>query len=339
MTLTAEQLTAVTDELTALARAGVPLDGSLLALAADLPGRHGEVSRRIGERLASGEDLARVLEEDASYPPAYRAVVAAGLRTGRLAEAFAAVAEVAQRRQSLRSVVLVALIYPSLTLAVAVLAYAVIAFHVLPGYVAFRADLLPTTVNWHSRLTAFAADHGAWLMTVPLAGLVVLAVWWFRAWRSFAGVGGLPGGRAILRRVHTSLFADTLAMLLQHEVPLPEALRLAGDATGDITLARAAQDGATRTSAGQSLAEGDLAAHCPWLVLLLSGLTAAPLVHALRRFAADEREQAARSAELLATFLPSAVSIIFSGTVVFILGVLALGPWFATLLDLAAPGV
>ena len=90
--ITLDQLLALNDEIAALARAGVPLDQGLLHLGRDLPGRLGAISRQFGQRLEAGEPVLALLGDDGDLPPAYRAVVAAGIRTGRLSVALEGIA-------------------------------------------------------------------------------------------------------------------------------------------------------------------------------------------------------------------------------------------------------
>src|SRR5262245_23436798 len=83
--ITLEQLAALSDEIAALARAGVPLDRGLRELARDLPGRLGKLAGAMGTRLEEGRPLDGVVEDlGAALPPAYRSVIAAGIRAGHL---------------------------------------------------------------------------------------------------------------------------------------------------------------------------------------------------------------------------------------------------------------
>ena len=61
--ITLEQLAALSDEISALARAGVPLDHGLRELARDLPGRLGTMAAEISRRLEQGRSLDDVIQE------------------------------------------------------------------------------------------------------------------------------------------------------------------------------------------------------------------------------------------------------------------------------------
>src|SRR3954454_9198412 len=107
-----EDLIALNDEIAALVRAGVPLERGLLDVGGELRGRLRAIATGLGERMGRGESLPQALEaEGERIPRVYRAVVQAGLRTGRLAVALEGLARLARRVADLRRVVGLALIY------------------------------------------------------------------------------------------------------------------------------------------------------------------------------------------------------------------------------------
>ena len=93
-----EDLIALNDEIAALARAGMPLERGLLDLGRDVPGRLGAMTTALGERMSRGEGLAEAIAAQGDrLPPMYRAVVEAGIRSGRLPVALEGLAGVARR--------------------------------------------------------------------------------------------------------------------------------------------------------------------------------------------------------------------------------------------------
>ena len=73
--MTLDDLIALNDEIAALVRAGVPLEAGLAELGGDLPGRLGRFAAALAERTARGESLAQAIA-------ARRRPVAAGLSGG-----------------------------------------------------------------------------------------------------------------------------------------------------------------------------------------------------------------------------------------------------------------
>src|SRR6516165_9780269 len=87
--LSLEQLIALNEEILALARAGMPLERGMLDLGADLPGRLRVITNTLGQRMRAGESLSDALAASGGgIPPVYRAVVDAGVKSGRLAVAL-----------------------------------------------------------------------------------------------------------------------------------------------------------------------------------------------------------------------------------------------------------
>lgn len=118
--VTLDELVALNDELIALVRSGVPLEKGLIALGKDLPGRLGELARSLGRRLESGESLADTLDDSKEgFPRVYQAVVAAGIRSGRLSSALEGISTAARRAAEVRRVMIVSLVYPIVVLMVA----------------------------------------------------------------------------------------------------------------------------------------------------------------------------------------------------------------------------
>src|SRR5688572_3956576 len=115
--VTLEQLAALSEEIAALARAGVPLDRGLRELAVDMPGRLGKIAADISRGLESGRSLEQVVDDlGSALPPAYRAVVAAGVRAGRLPAAVEGIAHTSRRIVQLRNLICLSLLYPVVVL-------------------------------------------------------------------------------------------------------------------------------------------------------------------------------------------------------------------------------
>src|SRR5262245_37802471 len=122
-------LIALSDEMAALAKSGVPLERGLLNLGQDIPGQLGRTTRRLAERLERGDSLSQALAaEEGSFPRVYRTVVQAGLKSGHLPIALEGLAVAARRLAELRRAVGLAIIYP---LVVFLLAYGLFLFFIV----------------------------------------------------------------------------------------------------------------------------------------------------------------------------------------------------------------
>jgi general secretion pathway protein F len=325
--ITLDQLIALNDEIAALVRAGVPLEPALAELGADLPGRLGRIATMLAERASRGQSLPQVLsDESARLPPVYRAVVEAGLRSGRLASALEALAGSIRRVAETRRGVVVAALYPLLVL---MLAWGLFAF-----FASFTADRLAPVLKafdaagqgffqWLARCGQWAAYWGP---AVPLLILVLATVWWYRSGRAavaeprWAGrlLGWLPWVGRTLRWSRTATFAEVLALLVENRVPLDEAVVLAAETSGDPRMVPAARQLAAALRQGGSLDPHALSRRTfPPLLIWLMSTTGqhTALLPGLKHAAETYHRRAQHQAELARVFLPVVLTIVLGGSV------------------------
>jgi type II secretory pathway component PulF len=181
---------------------------------------------------------------------------------------------------------------------------------------------------------------------LPLIFPLALAVWWFATRRATLdispmtlGLGWTPSARSLLRAGRLAVFSDTLALMVEHQTPLDEAVTLAGEASGDRRLADDARQfaDALRRGLPASQAAGALAHFPPLLRWLVLGARDARLCHALRSSADSYRQQALRQARWLTVWLPLALTGVVGGGVTLLYAATILGPWFAALHEMGQP--
>ena len=109
----------------------------------------------------------------------------------------------------------------------------------------------------------------------------------------------------MLRYSHTATFLEILALLLENQTPLPEAVVLAGEASGDAKTLRSARQMAVMLSSGQTR-PGDAGSSLPPLVnwLLLAAGRDAALLPAVKNAAATYHRRARYQSDLLRIFMP-----------------------------------
>jgi general secretion pathway protein F len=341
--ITLDQLVALNDEMAALARAGVPLDKGLLHIGSDLPGRLGQITRGIGQRLEQGEPLSRVLEEGRGLPPSYCAVVAAGIRSGRLAVALEGMSSVIRRAADMRRLIIISMIYPLIVLAVAYVLFSFTVLRCLPAMLAvYRENTKDSRVlqvlDWVHRT---APD---WLPWLPVVALVLLVLWWLissKTW-SLRGTGRArsryPTAAGLLYVGRMATYADTLALMVEHDVPMNEAVTLAAGASGDRGLAAASGRLAACIERGESINGRDLGEAPPVLAWLLTGSRdKTTLISSLRRSADSYRRHADWMMRWLSLYLPIWLVAVIGGTVVVVYAVSVVGLWSRMLHDLSMP--
>jgi general secretion pathway protein F len=340
-----DQLVALNDEIAALVRAGVPLERGLLDVVGDLPGRLGTIARALGARMGRGESLTQALEaEGDTIPPTYRAVVEAGIRSGRLTAALEGLAQYARGYLEMRRVIGLALLYPLIVLAMAYALLLIFVLKVAPRFVAaFESLHLPV----QGALVALSkmgdtVYYWGWIVPALLIGLAF--AWWLSglASRFGAGLGGpiarVPWMRSMLASARASGFAELLALLLEHRVPLPAAIELAGDATGDPALRNDAHRVAASVRRGEPLGEvlrgsGAIPPLLRWL--MATGESQGSLAAALHHAATSYRHRALHQADLARVFLPTILLFVIGATATLIYGLSLFLPLSAMLRELA----
>jgi type II secretory pathway component PulF len=184
-----------------------------------------------------------------------------------------------------------------------------------------------------------------WGPLVPLAMLLWLAWVWFRTGRVAAGVElhplfafGAVRSLALMQRAsRCASLAEMLALLLNHDVPLADAVELASAAVGSRDFTRGGQELAERLRRGEKI-EKPPAGFPPLLAWTIAGGQAqGQLARTLARSAEIYRDEASRRSQWLTLYVPLLLTFAVCGSVVFIYAALTLGPWIAILRRITAP--
>lgn len=336
-----QELALLNQEIAALVRAGVPLESGLAMAGSSGSGAQEVLMLRLAQRLREGQSFAEALHaEGGELPRLYRAVVEAGARTGRLPEALESLAEFAQQTLTLRRRIDLALLYPALVLLMAGVLFAwVVAFWVPRLSEAFYWLRIPET-SWVQRLMWLQQHLWSWVWIIP-ATVFLLGGWWWFSTRGRYGLKGttetstwsafrvLPGIRSIVANFRRANFCDLLAMLLDHQVPLPEASLLAAEAAGDGALRRVAARISDGVRSGHSLADclavgRELPPFVSWM--LICGERQGTLIVTLRQVADVMRQRAASDSDWLRIMLPTLLVVGVGGTAVLAYALAVFGP-------------
>lgn len=329
-----EDFVALNDEIAALARAGVPLGKGLLDVGSDLPGRLGRLASDIGQRIEQGETLGQVVSRSPElFPPAYRAVIEAGVKVGRLPSALEGIAHTARRTAQMQHTIGVAMLYPLLLLG---LAYTLLLFwlnRLQPTMGEAMMLLDPASQPFWTALGKLARQSWWWGPLLPLLFVSWLAWQWWRSRQVARGIDLHPllscgvVWRLWRMRHCTRLaaMADLLALLVEYGVPLPQAVALAGDASGDRRLRAAARDLSERLSRGErAFAAAGFPPFLAWVVA--AGHQTGQLPRVLRRLRDTYRDEALRHSQWLTTFAPVVMTAVIGGITVGLMAMIYFGP-------------
>ncbi len=239
-------LLVMTQELTALVSAGLPLDRSLATLA-DLTD-HAELKRVVTEVLHAvqgGKSLAEALAAQKVFPPIYVNMIRAGEAGGFLENALQRLEEYLDRSQQLRDDVTSALTYPVLLICILGGSLVFLLVYVLPRFSALFADL-GKAVPLQARIIIGVSDviRAYWWALLGALGLVVGGVrysistprgrYGWDQWRLRIPIVG-----TLLRKMEVASLARTLGTLIKSGVPLLQSLSIVREIVGNQVIVRA----------------------------------------------------------------------------------------------------
>ncbi len=200
------------------------------SLSADLPGKLRRISDQLAERLNQGESLDSALATGGTtFPPLYRAIVAAGIKSGKLPSALEQLGATARRLTALSRLTFLAMLYPLMVL---LFGYGLFLF--------FITQIAP--IIYHSaptftpppivRSVAGLGAHVRWWGPIfPILVIVAVVIWWYRSRGAMvlqSGVasrlfGWMSPFRRFLNETRAAGFAEMLALLVEHQVPLEQS--------------------------------------------------------------------------------------------------------------------
>jgi type II secretory pathway component PulF len=341
--LSADDLITLNEEIAGMARAGLPLDQGLAALAAEMGrGRLRDVSRQLAGDLQAGLSLPEALErQKGRVPPFYAALLAAAIRSRRIGEVLATLTLYARSIADFRSAVLGALLYPAVVLALglALLVFAGVA--ILPQLTdVFQKMQIQVPVI--TRLLIFVGNHPLETLMLPtviiIGGLATVWVMLRASWRGRViwarCVYALPLVGSLIRSARLAAFADTLGILVDQSIPLSESWGLAAAASSDPLLVEGSGRVGLQLAQGVPLGETlKREALVPDLIvwLVAFGEKRSNLGPTLRQVAQLYRRQAEARVALLRTVLPPLIIICLAAVLgaLFLFGLM--GPMYSVL--------
>lgn len=243
--------------ISTLVGSGLPIEQGLRAAARELPrSRTAKALNTVADRLQRGESFEQAAD-DRSMPAHLRALVAGGLRSaslGRVLEEFVA----AERHAvEVHRKIMLAISYPAFLLMLMSCLFAFVVYEVVPGFVEiyedFDADLPAITIG-----LVEVATSGKVMVIGNIAMVVV--VWLFLLLAMKVAelqtlLVAVPLLGPAIRWAALARFSRLLALLVDMELPLPEALELAGLGCQDSTLRYASRKAAGNVQAGAALSE------------------------------------------------------------------------------------
>jgi type II secretory pathway component PulF len=260
--LTGAEAGELSRQISDLTRAGLPLAAGLAALSEELPpGRLRKSIKDLARALEAGTPLDQAIgDQEERIPPPLRGIVVAGVRSGRIGDVLARFSSFAGLGVDLKRRLVLSLVYPVLLLVITTgLFYFASTFAVRQFERIFMDFGIPLP-----GLTIFIIQGArvANLLWGPFGFVIMcLVVTWLAARlllkttvrRSLSTQ--LPLFGPIWAATRLAEFCHLLALLLEGQLPLPEALRLTGEGLQDSSMDRACAIMAREVESGRSFAQ------------------------------------------------------------------------------------
>jgi general secretion pathway protein F len=260
-TISASDLSLLTRQLSTLVEASLPIEESLLAVAeqCEKP-RQKNMMMAVRSKVVEGHTLADAMAEFPHvFDDLFRAMVAAGEKSGHLDTVLNRLADYTEKRQQTKSQITQAMVYPSIMMffafAIVILLLTVVVPKIVGQFQNMGQDL-PTITQILIDVSEFLQAYGLALAIV----LVVLIVILNRVLqkpvmkkRYHKLILGLPFIGKLSKGLNTARFARTLSILTSSAVPLLESMRIASEVLENLQIRDAVNTAAGFVKEGSSL--------------------------------------------------------------------------------------
>ena len=259
--VSAAELALMTRQLATLVESGLPLEESLMAVAEQ--GEKNNIKSMImgvRTKVTEGYGLA---ESMAEYPKVfnrlYRAMIAAGEKSGHLDKVLNRLADYTEQREQMRSQLIQALVYPVIMTVVAVGVIAILLTKVVPqivGQFEHMGANLPGSTKFLIASSEFLQNNGLIIVLVVAVLLLVFSELLKKPKFEMAfhqRLITLPGIGKVAKGLNTARFARTLSILSASAVPLLESMKISGEVLDNLHIKQQVKLAADKVREGSSL--------------------------------------------------------------------------------------
>jgi general secretion pathway protein F len=335
----ASDLLLMTRQFASLAGAQVPLAEALSVMARQTESaRLRQAMEALLTRVREGSTLAGAMEEiPGVFPRIYRAMVAAGEKSGELSHALESLADYLESSEEIRRKTALAAVYPIFVVSFALVAITGLMVYVVPKITRVfmrTGQHLPWLTQALIAISSFLSGWG--LLALPaLAILAAGAVWAIRrdpakALALHRLALAIPLVGSMIRSADSTAMTQSLAILLGGKAPLLFSLRTAAAVMRSLPLKMALEEAAEAVAEGASLAGAlERSGGFPPIVIqfIATGEKNGQLDKMMERaYRQQNRELEAKSAMLTSVLGPAL--IVFMGVMVLLIVLAVLMPIF-----------
>lgn len=259
--ISAHELSLITRQLATLVQSALPVEAAVLAVAeqCEKP-RLKSMLMSVRSKVVEGYSLAEGLAEFPHiFDHLYRAMVAAGEKSGHLDQVLMRLADYTEQRQHMRSQITQAMVYPIILVVFAVAIVSILLGTVVPTIVkSFQSSKLALPWTTETVIAASNFIQNYWLASIIAIVASIFTIkhtlkkpkarFWFDS-----RVLQLPFIGKVARGLNTARFARTLSILSSSSVPLLEGMRISGEVLANEKMKAAVAEAAVKVSEGASL--------------------------------------------------------------------------------------
>lgn len=259
--ISAADLALLTRQLATLVEAALTIEEALFAVAeqCEKP-RQKNMMMAVRSKVVEGHTLADAMAEFPHvFDTLYRAMVAAGEKSGHLDTVLNRLADYTEKRQQTRSQITQALVYPMIMLFFAfgiVILLLTIVVPKIVGQFQTMGQELPTITQILINISEFLQDYGlvlAAVIVVCIAITVRVLQQPIMKKRYHAFILTLPLLGKVSKGLNTARFARTLSILSSSAVPLLEGMRISSDVLENLYIKDAVKTASVHVKEGSSL--------------------------------------------------------------------------------------
>ena len=260
-TISAADLSLLTRQLSTLVEASLPIEEALLAVAeqCEKP-RQKNMMRAVRSKVVEGHTLADAMAEFPHvFDDLFRAMVAAGEKSGHLDTVLNRLADYTEKRQQTKSQITQAMVYPSIMMFFAFAIVILLLTVVVPKIVGQFQNMgqeLPTITQILIDMSEFLQNFGLALAVVIMTIAVIINSMLQKPVmkkRYHKFILGLPVIGKLSKGLNTARFARTLSILTSSAVPLLESMRIASEVLENLEIREAVKTAAGFVKEGSSL--------------------------------------------------------------------------------------
>lgn len=328
--ISASDLALLTRQLATLVESSLPLEESLLAVAeqCEKP-RQKSMMMAVRSKVVEGHSLADAMGEFPSvFDKLYRAMVAAGEKSGHLDTVLNRLSDYTENRQHIRSKITQAMIYPTLMLIIAFGIVALLLTFVVPKIVG-QFDTMGQELPMVTQVLIGLSDWFKAYIIYVIIAVILLVIGYKRMLqvprirlRIHQKMLGLPVFGKVIKGLNTARFASTLSILTASAVPVLEGMRIAAQVLSNDHIQKLISEAATLVQEGSSLKVSleKTKTFPPMMMhMIASGEKSGELQAMLSRAAANQDREFESQVNIALSIMTPTIVLLMAGIVFFII--------------------